>query len=72
MKCLCCENGVLGEPASHTMEAEVYDVKVTVTVVVPKCKSCGTVTLLGTYLPAYHKAVVDAYSKKIGKAEGVG
>ena len=65
MKCIKC--GYVVEPeAPRTVEAELKGEKVSVELSAPQCANCGEVVLLGKRVRAYHRAVSDAYRRKVG------
>lgn len=65
MKCITCGHVVEPE-APRTLEAELKGEHVTVQLDVPQCLNCGEVVLLGKHVRAYHRAVSDAYRRKVG------
>ena len=65
MKCIKC--GHLVEPeAVRTVDAELKGERVSVTLNAPQCMNCGRVVILGRNVRAYHRAVSDAYRRKVG------
>ena len=65
MKCIKCGHVVEPE-APRTVEAELKDERVSVTLNAPQCMNCGRVVILGKNARAYHRAVSDAYRRKVG------
>ena len=65
MKCMKCGH-VLEPEAPRTVEAELKGEHVSVELTSPQCASCGEVVLLGKHVRAYHRAVSDAYRRKVG------
>ena len=62
MKC-----GHVVEPeALRTVEAELKGEHVSVELNASQCANCGEVVLLGKHVRAYHRAVSDAYRRKVG------
>ena len=65
MKCIKC--GHIVEPeALRIVEAELKGEHITVTLNAPQCKNCGRVVILGRNARTYHRAVSDAYRRKVG------
>lgn len=65
MKCIKC--GHLVEPeAVRTVDAELKGERVSVTVNAPQCMNCGRVVILGRNVRAYHRAVSEAYRRRVG------
>lgn len=65
MKCIQC--GHVVEPAApRTVDAELRGERVSVELDVPRCANCGEIVLLGKHVRAYHRAVSDAYRRKVG------
>ena len=67
MKCIKCGHPVESE-ALRTADAELKGEPVSVTVNVPQCRNCGRVVILGKHSRAYHRAVSEAYRRKMGLA----
>lgn len=65
MKCIKCGHVVEPE-APRTVDAELKGERVTVTLNAPQCAHCGRVVILGRNVRAYHRAVSDAYRRKVG------
>ena len=65
MKCIECGHVVEPE-APRTVEAELKGENVSVELNAPQCANCGEVVLLGKHVRAYHRAVSDAYRRKVG------
>ena len=65
MKCIRCEHVVEPE-APRTVEAELKGEQVSVELKAPQCANCGEVVLLGKHVCAYHRAVSDAYRRRVG------
>lgn len=65
MKCIKCGHVVEPE-APRTVEAELKGEHVSVEINAPQCLNCGEVVLLGKHVRAYHRAVSDAYRRKVG------
>ena len=67
MKCIKCGHPVESE-ALRTVDAELKGEHVSVTLNVPQCMNCGRVVILGRHSRAYHRAVSEAYRRKMGLA----
>ena len=65
MKCIKCGHVVEPE-APRTVEAELKGEHVSVELNAPQCANCGEVVLLGKHVRIYHRAVSDAYRRKVG------
>ena len=65
MKCIKCGH-VVEQEAPRTVEAELQGERVAVTLKAPRCMNCGRVVILGKNTRAYHRAVSDAYRRKVG------
>lgn len=65
MKCMKCGHVVEPE-ALRTVEAELKGEHVSVELNASQCANCGEVVLLGKHVRAYHRAVSDAYRRKVG------
>ena len=65
MKCIACGHDVEPE-APRTVEAELKGEHVSVELSAPQCANCGEVVILGKHVRAYHRAVSDAYRRKVG------
>jgi putative zinc finger/helix-turn-helix YgiT family protein len=65
MKCIVCGHDVEPE-APRTVEAELKGEPVSVELSAPQCANCGEVVILGKHVRAYHRAVSDAYRRKVG------
>ena len=65
MKCIKCGHVVAPE-ALRVVEAELKGEHVSVTLNAPQCMKCGRVVILGRNVRAYHRAVSDAYRRKVG------
>ena len=67
MKCIKCGHPV-GPEALRAVDAELKGERVSVTLNVPQCGHCGRVVILGKHSRAYHRAVSEAYRRKMGLA----
>ena len=65
MKCIKCGHVVEPE-APRTVDAELKGEHVSVTLDAPQCAHCGRVVILGKSVRAYHRAVSNAYRRKVG------
>lgn len=65
MKCIKCGNVVEPE-APRTVETELKGEQISVEFDAPQCMNCGDVVILGRQVRAYHRAVSDAYRRKVG------
>ena len=65
MKCIKCGHVVAPE-ALRVVETELKGEHVSVTLNAPQCMNCGRVVILGRNVRAYHRAVSDAYRRKVG------
>ena len=65
MKCIKCGHVVEPE-ALRVVDAELKGEQVSVTLNAPQCMNCGRVVILGRNVRAYHRAVSDAYRRKVG------
>ena len=65
MKCIKCGH-VVEQEALRTIDAELKGERVSVTLHAPQCMHCGRVVILGRHTRAYHRAVSDAYRRKVG------
>ena len=65
MKCIKCGNVVEPE-APRTVETELKGERISVEFSAPQCTHCGDVVILGRHVRAYHRAVSDAYRRKVG------
>ena len=65
MKCIKCGH-VVEQEALRTVEAELKGERVSVTLHAPRCMRCGRVVILGRNTRVYHRAVSDAYRRKVG------
>lgn len=65
MKCIKCGH-VVEQEALRTIDAELKGEHVSVTLHAPQCMHCGRVVILGRHTRAYHRAVSDAYRRKVG------
>ena len=65
MKCIECGH-VVEQEALRTVEAELKGERVSVTLNAPQCMNCGRVVILGKNTRACHRAVSDAYRRKVG------
>lgn len=65
MKCIKCGH-VVEQEAPRTVEAELKGERVSVILKAPQCMNCGRVVILGKNTRAYHRAVSDAYRRKVG------
>lgn len=65
MKCIKCGHPVEPE-ALRVVDAELKGERVSVTLNVPQCGNCGRVVILGKHSRAYHRAVSEAYRRKMG------
>ena len=65
MKCIKCGHAVEPE-APRSVEAELKGERVSVALNAPQCMNCGRVVILGKNARAYHRAVSDAYRRKVG------
>lgn len=65
MKCIKCGHVVESE-ALRTIDAELKGERVSVTLNAPQCMNCGRVVILGKNVRTYHRAVSDAYRRKVG------
>ena len=65
MKCITCGH-VVEQEALRTVEAELKGERVSVTLHAPQCMNCGRVVILGKNTRTYHRAVSDAYRRKVG------
>lgn len=65
MKCIQC--GEFVEPeAPRNIDAELKGERVSVTLRLPWCSRCNRAVILGRNVRAYHRAVSDAYRRKVG------
>lgn len=65
MKCIKCGHAVEPE-ALRTVDAELKGERVSVTLNARRCMHCGRVLILGRNARTYHRAVSDAYRRKVG------